>query len=406
MPNEKQEIETLVRENEQMERRLKAASGNAASFGPMIELCADLTDIIEDITEISGKRGKIEHAAFATKVKFSRKIRRKAKDLGRFEEAIVREFDSGSLPLAHGKKMAEIVKLLKSNNSEKAAQEAQEFYELLEIDAKLKLNAESLLKKTAQLERERRDITAKLSDIEWLESQSAPNLEKIERQNEKAQLLGQLSEMRLKYLSSLASTPLPELIRKAKAEELELLGFPEISEKDAAQLSNFLQKAGLESKTAAQLAELSDSSQEKLRHVLPDFEGFRRFVASRREYLGQVASLPSSGFLAGKNQGPHLERLASDFPGAAQATSRLKELEKTAAEDETEWMRMQQIEQKKTSLAGIEKKGLLQKLQDLESLENILGRKEKAAGAPSTAKESKKDQGGILDALRGFFSGK
>mgnify|MGYP001610705971 CR=1 FL=1 len=215
-------------------------------------------------------------------------------------------------------------------------------------------------------------------------------------------LLDQFREMRLKYVSSLASTPLPKLIRKSKSEELEHIGFPPISEKDAAQLSSFLHKAGLESKTAVQLVELSGSSHEKLRHVLTDFEGFQREVAARKAYLGQVAALSSSEFLAGKNNEPHLERLASDFPGAAQATARLKELDKTAAEDEDEWMRMQQIGHKKNSLAGIEKNELLQKLQDLESLEGILNKK----GADANGEAAKKGKGGILSSLLGFFSNK
>ncbi len=193
--------------------------------------------------------------------------------------------------------MAEIVKLLKSNNSEKAAQEAKEFYELLETDAKLRLNAESLSKKKAQLEREKRDMAAKLSGIEWLEKEPAPDTGKIGRHNERVMLLGQFRGMRLKYISSLASAPLPALIEKAKADGLEHIGFPAISEKDAASLSSFLRKAGLESKTATQLAELSGSSHEKLRHILSDFEGFKREIVPRKAYFEEVASLASSGFL-------------------------------------------------------------------------------------------------------------
>lgn len=384
-----------------MERRLASAAGSE-DFGPMLELCADLTDIIGDISEISGKRGKIEHAALATKIKFSRKIRRKAKDLGRFEEAIVREFDNGHLTLAHGKKMAEIVKLLKSNNAEKAGQEAKEFYELLETDAKLRLNAESLSKKKAQLEREKRDIAAKLSGIEWLEKEPAPDAGKIGRHNERAMLLGQFRDMRLKYAASLASMPMPALIAKAKADGLERAGFPPISERDAASLSSFLHKAGLESKTAAQLAELSGSSHEKLRHILSDFEGFKREIAARRAYFGEIASLASSGFLEFGQSAKHLEQFASHVPAAKEKAERLKELEKTAREDEGEWGRVQQIERKRAELHGCEKKELLQKLQGLESLESILDKKAIDAQSP----QSKSGKGGILDALRGFFSNK
>jgi len=399
---EEGEIRSLVEKIEAMEGKLSSAAGSAPSFEPLIGLCADLTDIIENMLEISRKRSKIEHAAFDTKIKFSRKVRRKAKDLGRLEWEIVREFDRSNISLEHGRKMAQVVKLLKANNPQKAQEEAKELYQLLETYSSLRISLEQLEKKRVQLERRKRDVQAKLSDIGWLEKEPAPDEAKITRHEKRLQLLARLGEVRLQYLSNISCMPLPLLIRKAREESWEKAGFPTLSQDGAQHLIFFLEKSGLGSKSAEQLLSLCSSSSEKLRHVVADTEGFRREVLPRKGYLQQLSSLPSSSFLSieSRESAGWLKLMGEE---AAQAAALLGKLEKTAADDAREWERAQQIEQKKAALAGAKKEGLLQSLRQLEGLERLAKREEKPASTPSAEKAERK--GGLLDALRRFLHG-
>ena len=107
--NERKEIESLVREKQEAEGTLAAAGGNGYKF--LLEDCSDLADIIDGISEISAKKSEKQHAAFETKVKFSRKIRRKAKDLKNFEQKLIWDYDNKRISLENGRKMVEIIKL-------------------------------------------------------------------------------------------------------------------------------------------------------------------------------------------------------------------------------------------------------------------------------------------------------
>ena len=391
-----------------MERKLAGSGGEDTEV--LLGLCADLEDIIGDISEISAKKGTIGHAAFETKVKFSHKLRRKSKDVGRFEQTIVHEFDAGHISLEHGKKIAEVLKLLKSNDINKAMQKAEEFRGLLSTNEELKLNWEMLVKKRAQVERGRRELSVKLSDIEWLEKEAALDREKIKRHEERMRLLGEIRALRAKHAGALSSMPLPQLLEKAKQENLWRLGFPPIHENDAAQMLHFLNKEGMGSKTPAQLLEMCGFDQTRLRHMLPDPAIFRREVASRKAYLEQTASLDKSAFLADDSYDGRvkcLSYIASQFPEAVQMAASLEELEKTASEDAREWERSQEIVRRKAELAGMDKHGLQQKLRELQSLQNILDGKKDEAPSPATAKGKKPEKGkkGILGGLLGLFSG-
>jgi len=408
LQSEKEEIESLVRENAAMERKLAGTGGEDTEV--LLGLCADLEDIIGDISEISAKKDTIGHAAFETKVKFSHKLRRKSKDVGRFEQTIVREFDAGRISLEHGKKMAEVLKLLKSNDIGKAMQKAEEFRELLSINEELKLNWEMLVKKRAQVERGRRELSTKLSDIEWLEKEAAPDREKIGRHEERMRLLGEIRTIRTRYAGTLSSMPLPQLLEKAKQENLGRLGFPPIHENDAAQLLHFLNKEGMGSKTAAQLLEMCGFDQTRLRHMLPDHAGFRREVGARKAYLEQAASLDKGAFLADDSDAglrQCLAHLASQFPEAGRIASSLEELEKTSGEDTREWERSQEIVRRKAELAGADKHGLQQKLRELQTLQNILDGKKDEAPSHADAKGKKPEKGrkGILGGLFNLLSG-
>src|SRR3989344_6923179 len=194
--SEKEAISSLVLEKRQIEEKLRSAAGGK-DFSFMLGLCSDLSDMLEEVSDIAAKRHQKEHAAFDTKVKFYRRARRKAKDLGNFEMELVREFESQHISLEHGRRMVSIVKLLKSRDVEKARRDAEEFYLLLEMGARLELINEELSRKRVQAERARRGIVEQLSALEWLGNQPEPDLGKAARNEQKAHLLEILQTIRL-----------------------------------------------------------------------------------------------------------------------------------------------------------------------------------------------------------------
>ena len=116
------EVRALVQEKRQIEEKLRLAGGD--DFHHLLNDCSDLSDIIDEIEDVSSQMGEKEHAAFEAKIKFSRKVRRKAKDLKNFEQHLVSEYENRHITLEHGKRMVSIIKLLRSKSVERAKREA------------------------------------------------------------------------------------------------------------------------------------------------------------------------------------------------------------------------------------------------------------------------------------------
>ena len=396
MDETKKEIQSLVAEKMQIEGKLTSAGGDDFSF--LLDDCADLAGMIDEIREVSSKMGKKGHAGFETKVKFGRKMRRKAKDLNHFEQWLVQEYDNKHITLEHGKRMVAIVKLLRSSSMdkvEKAAREAEEFYGFLGMGARLEIINDALSKKRAQFEREKRAVSSKMSDLEWLEKEIAPDAEKVARHDEKARLEKELAALWLECVQSLKSMPLCGLLKKMQEEKLYEVGFPEIAANDAESMAAFLHKNGLGSKSAGQLFEMSGQSEQRLRHEGVDLAAFRSQVVARRSFLsGIMSAQPPDSSAIGKNR-PVLDYLSRQSEVAQKDAERLVVLGRTTDEDEGEWIRAEKIRQKKAELAGLEKSALNGSLLELGEMERLLDGKVE----PGKREEAKKG-GGIAGFIR------
>jgi len=228
------EMGKLASERARIEAELVAAGGG--EYGFLLGMCGDLSDIIKDIDEIARKKSEKERAAFETKVKFSRKVRRKAKDLGRFEKEIVQQFEEKHITLDHGRKMAEIVKLLKSGKPEKARHDAAEFLGLIGKGERLNEIDEEISRQKSHLEKKKRFLLAQISDLEWLEAQQEIDEKKVQRHEETIEIRMKIGDMRAEHIRSLKFMPFAELIKKAKSEGLEGFGFPSIDKNNAESL--------------------------------------------------------------------------------------------------------------------------------------------------------------------------
>lgn len=395
--SEKAELHSLVREKGGIEAKLTLAGRDDFHF--LLEDCADLSDIIDEIEEVSSRMREKEHAAFEAKVKFSRKVRRKAKDLKNFEEHLVREYDSKHITLEYGRRMVSVIKLLRSKNTDKARREAKEFYEFLEMGSRLEIINDLLLKKRAQLEREKRIVSAQISDLEWLEKEPPLEEEKVQRHDELMELERELSKAWLSHVQSLKSMPLCELLKKIKEEELGKLGFPEINWHDADSMIAFLQKSKLDAKSAEQLHEMAGESEQKMRHMGLDLPLFRQEVAARRSFLFGIMSF-SANSRGLAIVSPALAYLSEQDEGARKLVERFAELEKTKEMDEKEWERANRIKQKREELAGADKAALGKSLQELCALEDVLTGK----AAPAMAEENKKEKG-LVGTILKFLGG-
>ncbi|MFH1471101.1 MAG: hypothetical protein ABIF01_05100 [Candidatus Micrarchaeota archaeon] len=402
---EKGEIESIVRERRELEERLSATGGLGSEF--LLEACEGLTGLIDDFGAISSKREEIEYAALNTKVKFSRKIRHTVKDVGRFEQKLIRELDNKHISLGHVQKMAEIIKLLKSNKIDKAREDAGEFFQLLVMRDRLDWISEEISRKRVRIERAKRGISAQLSDFEWIEREPEPDLEKTRRHEERLRLRESLLETRSDYIRSLETMPLVELLRKMRDVELEKLGFPALSEEDMEGLSTFLRKSGLESKSSEQLFELTELSPQKLKYLNIDSAGFKREVVARKEVLGQIMALHSTGFLAlDSNDAPALAYLSQHAEEAGEKASMLADLDRTTEEDDREGERANELKGKKAALAGVEKPALISSLRELELLEKILDEKEEVTRPVEETKKEKGPLEPILDFLKSMMGKK
>ena len=394
---EKKEIEARVREKKQIEEKLVLAGGQEYHF--LLEDCSDLLDMISEVSEIKNKKDKKMHAAFETKVKFSRKIRRKAKDLNNFEQKLIKEYDSKHITLEHGRKMVAIVKLLRSSDDEKAQREAAEFYELENLECRLIEIKEILLKKSTQIEKTKRTAASQLADIEWLEKEPALNAEKIDRHTQRTRLKEALQEARTEYIISLESMPLYEILKKVQEQELEKLGFPKISISDIESLRAFLHKAKLEEKSAGQLQDMAQLSEKRLHHLGIDLAGFRKEILTRQTFFLQIMHMQTTDFLSDLTDGSSaLTYLSGNSQKAKKTGDEMEALGKTAKEDELEWQRAKKIAEKKSEIAGANKEGLEKTLQELDNLQEIIEGKIIVAHKEETVKSKR-----FLDLVKEFI---
>ena len=396
--DEKKECEALVGERTRIEGTLAAEGGPDPNF--LLSVCADISDLMDDLQEVSGKMGEIGYAALDTKIKFSKKVRRKGKEVGRFEQKLVHAYDQKRISLGHLQKMAGIVRLLKSNKLDRAREEAGEFLQLLEKSERLKVIELELAKKKVLVEKAKRSMSAQMLDVEWLEKEPAPDLEKTGRHEEVVRIRESLPKIRADCVQSIRSIASGELLRKIRDEGLEKLGFPAISGEELESLSAYLRKTGLESKTCGQLLELSELSTQRLRYLAIDLGKFKQEVMGHKVFLEQAVGLHSSEFLTDYSQGsPALAHLSAYSEEARKAVERMAELDRSAEEDEREWGRVQEIGRKKAGLAGVEKDRLAESLRELEVLENILNEKtglpkeEISEGRPAEMKKDERKAG-------------
>jgi len=398
MDNDMDETRALVLEKRQLEGRLREAGGD--DFGFLLQDCTDLSDIIDEIEDVSSQMGEKEHAAFEAKIKFSRKVRRKAKDMKNFEQHLVSEYENRRITLEHGKRMVSIIKLLRSKSVDKARREAKEFHEFLEMGARLEMIDGLLLKKRAQVERAKRGAEAQLSGLEWLENEPPADVEKVKRHEEGARLAERLSCAWQAHLKALKSLPLSELLLKMKGEGFGKLGFPGIEGHDADALASFLQKNRLEAKTAQELHGMAGQSEQLLRHLEVDLPSFRQEVVARRGFLSGIMSF-SADACALETGSPALDYLSAHDDDARKLAGRISELGKTREQDRAEWERSEKIKRKKEELAGAGRAALEKALAELRALEDVLDGKT----APAMADERKKQKGAI-DAILKFLGGK
>jgi len=388
MEKDGKEVRALVLEKRQIEAKLKLAGGDDFRF--LLQDCSDLADMIEEIEDVSSQMSEKEHAAFEAKIKFSRKVRRKAKDMKNFEQHLVSEYESKHITLEHGKRMVSIIKLLRSKSTDKARREAAIFYEFLEMGSRLEIVDDLLLKKRAQVERFSRTASEKLAGLEWLEKELPVDGEKVKRHEEREQVDAELSKIWQAHVQALKSLPLCTLLLKMKENGLGKIGFPQISAHDAEALASFLQKNKLETKTAGQLHEMAGESEQKLRHLGLDLQLFRQEVVERRDFLFGIISFSAD------SHKPELAYLSSHDEGARKLAEMRVELEKTKEEDGAEWTRAEKIKQKKEELAGADKSALEKQLQELRALEDVLDGK----AEPGEEKENEKGKGIVGSILK------
>jgi hypothetical protein len=393
MDNDGKEVSSLVLEKRQIEEKLHLAGGGDFHF--LLEDCSDLADMIDEIEDVSSQMHEKEHAAFDSKVKFSRKVRRKAKDMKNFEQHLVSEYESKHITLEHGKRMVSIIKLLRSKSVEKARREAEEFYKFLEMGSRLEIINDILLKKRAQLERAKRDVAARLSGIEWLEKEPPVDAAKAERHSRSIELEKNLQALWASRVHALQAMPMAGLLKEMNEGELGKTGFPVLPASEADALAAYLHPAGLENKTAEQLHEMAGQSESLLRHLGLDLALFRREVADRRAFLFSVMSF--SAHAPGQHE---IAYLSAHDGGAQKMADELSELGKTKDEDGREWGRAEKMKKKREELAGVDREMLEKPLQELSALEDVLDGKAAPAG------QEGKNSGGLVASILALFGKK
>ena len=394
----REEVLQLKQEHHESKKRMDALGEKNPSV--IIELSEWLWELLEGIEHTQEKGKKMENASIVPKMKLMRKGAKLSKGVRHFEAELVTVFDKGEISEAMAKKFVSILKLLKANKMHNAWEEFRYFQDILSSSRKLEQAKQRLEEEDAALRGEEARIKSLLAEIAGLEKEAFDSA-KAQAYAQYLENMEKLKALREEYLRSLLSKPVPELLAEAEKLSLENYSFPSLKKETMVELKNFLsENPDLSKYNAAQLCELLDYSEGKLRHICPETSKFKRVVLGNRAWLESVHALASTQFLViDEGNAKAMEFYSESVPGAKDLAAQVVSFSNEKDSCREEYEKSRKLEERRKELSKYPKDSMEEKLGEVKQLLELLHSEE--AEPESTQEEVPKE--GFFSKLGSFF---
>lgn len=386
------EIEDLKRERLSLERRMGRIDERQRPI--ILGLAQRLKELMAEIESTLEKEKSMWNPAVITRIKVAKKGYELSKGLNHFEVDVAQGFEKGDISKDEGKRFIRIAKLIKESKMPAAKDEFMYFEEFTGVCKEYERVGKELEEKEASLRRERIRIERVIAEISELEDAKI-DPEKVRRYDVLAESLDKLKTIRERYIDSLLSMPVVELLPEIEKHSPEdyFSGFPAKEEIEG--LKRFFQDYPAFGRCdAKQLCEYFTFSEKKLSHVCQETTRFRKVVMGNRTFFETLSSLKQTPFLAVVDEDEKvLDFYSKNIADAGPIVARIRELRGEKLIDMKEHERSERIVKRKAELSGYPKSDLEAQLKGIDHLLGIL----------RSEKPPKDPEEGLLSAFGSFL---
>ena len=391
-----EEILQLRQEYHESEKRMEKIGKK--QFSAVVELSEWLGELIDSIEQIQEKEKGMKNAAVIPKIKMARKGIKLSKGVKSFEWVLANALKEGDISGDMEEKFTAILKLIKNNKIFLAKREFEYFAGIVDLSRKHAEAKEELEKKDGALRREQSRIRKLLEEMEELEKETV-DPGKVQVYEEYLKNLEKLEEFRKRYLHSLISKPVAELLEDMEKHSLENYSFPPLRKEKMEELKDFFsENPKLGEYGVGQFCELFNYSEKKLMHICPEISKFRRIVLSDREWFETIHNLDRTTFLAVDDGNEKvMDFYAEKIDGASGIVGKIMQLGKEKNSCREEYEKNRRIGERKKDLSKYSKNKLEGELKETGCLLEVLHSK------PEEEEKEREEEQGLLSKIGSFF---
>jgi len=366
------EKELLKLKEDYLNSKKEIDSFGAEQFDTVIKLSLELQDLISELEKLKKQQEAINTKSIHYKIKVGKKSAKLYKKMNMLEYALNYEIENENIPPEPGKKMIEIVKLLKANRIQLVPDVFSYFERLLSLNELYIKSKEELSRQRIIVERELNRIERLIKDLEVLNN-TVIDEEKLNGYKEYQSDLKRLDSLRLKYLTSLLSLTISELIKKIKEESLLEYGFPAIDDKTLNQLQEFFcQDKFFSGMNITKICEMLGYTKEKIKHIYPQVSEYKRVILPNQSWFEKVSNIKKSNFIVFNLDDKIKQFYSENIPNAKEVIDKIKTYEDKIPEFESEYVKNKWYQSEKERLSGYSKKDLENQLLFYKHLMSML----------------------------------
>ncbi len=288
--------ERLLKERAFLDEQARSFGGEKAAT--TLEIYSRANSLVSEFKELEGKAKEIENSDLATKIKFSRKTKKSAKEFWRMVREINDLHKNGKMDEGDAKRFGAVLEKVKAKKYADAETELGKF-------KRLELLSQGVARSDSEFRELSKELESRINSLEreLSESEASVSMEELEKKSEKylaaKKILEDYQLWRDRQVSKFKSMQARNLIKACLAnEDLFKMGLPRPKDEFSfEELGEFLTDSKIDADTKRVL-ELADLRTEDLKKHLVDHHMFKRLVNENSEWLESAEALEGTDFLS------------------------------------------------------------------------------------------------------------
>lgn len=262
----------------------------------IIDLSEWLQNLINESIRIkklsSSKDSDIRHL-----IKMNKKKEKQLRDIYHYEATVNDELGKGAIPNDISKRLLDIVKPLKIDKFDDVNSKFNYFKVLFKYKKTFDDNKDKLVKEKELIETEIKHNKQLVKDLKALDNYVI-NDEQVQLYSTRLIELNKLKVLRSKYVQSLVSLPITNLIEQIINNSLIDYGFPNKNEQELDVIRSFFKEEKYFSKMKVNdVRAMSGFSDDKIRHIYPELSKYKRIILSNMYWFDKISNLQNTEFV-------------------------------------------------------------------------------------------------------------